>query len=352
MRINQRKPFLGTCTSLFWLVLFVVMLSLFFISTAPTYASDYPSENFDFICEFSPGGTSDLQARVFEKFWKDTFGVDMKVEYVTGAGGQVGWDTLVKRDPDGYTVAGPHLPHCIMQPIFRDTDYTTQDMVDGAIAQLVTDPQMITVRQDSQYEDINDLIQAAKERPGSITAAVVGKYTGDWLGLKLFEYATDTEFATVIFPGSKKSVAALLGGHVDFMLGNVGDIKTLGPENIRTLLIGAKERPDVIEPYVDQIGAPTAKEKGIDWNAAIHRGIGTVPGTPQDRINYLRENIWNIINKDEYKKSMMEAGLPMNNKKGEEWAQFIKERKKKVINVLKEFGYVKEKDGEIVPTGK
>lgn len=318
----------------------------------PVSAADYPSKPFDFICEFSPGGTSDLQARVFEEFWKDTFGVDMKVEYVTGAGGQVGWDTLVKREPDGYTVAGPHLPHCIMQPIFNDTTYTTQDIVDGAIAQLVTDPQMVTVHKDSEYEDIDDLIKAAKESPGSITAAVVGKYTGDWLGLKLFEYATDTEFATVIFPGSKKSVAALLGGHVDFMLGNVGDIKTLGPENIRTLLVGAEKRPDVIEQYVDQIGAPTSKQKDIDWYAAIHRGIGTVPGTPQERIDYLRDEIWDIINKEEYKKAMFDAGLPMNNKKGEEWAQFIEERQKKVVKVLKEFGYIEEVDGEIKPTGK
>lgn len=330
----------------------VTSLCLFTWLAYPVSADDYPSKPFDFICEFSPGGTSDLQARVFEEFWRDTLGVKMKVEYVTGAGGQIGWDTLVKREPDGYTVAGPHLPHCIMQPIFRDTTYTTQDIIDGAIAQLVTDPQMITVHKDSKYQNIEELIKAAKERPGSLTAAVVGKYTGDWLGLKLFEYATDTEFAAVIFPGSKKSVAALLGNHVDFMLGNVGDIKTLGPENIRTLLVGAEKRPDVIEQYVDQIGAPTSKEKDIDWYAAIHRGINTVPGTPQDRIDYLRDNIWDIINKDEYKRAMLDAGLPMNNKTGEEWAEFIKERQKKVITVLKEFGYIEEVNGELKPTGK
>jgi tripartite-type tricarboxylate transporter receptor subunit TctC len=320
------------------------------LSFAPAPASaqdDFPSEPFTYIVPFSAGGTTDLNARVFEKFWADEFGTEMKVEYVSGAGGQVGWDALVDREADGYTVAGNNLPHIIMQPIFRDTNYTTQDHIDGAVSGLVTDPAMITVLQDSEYESLQDLLDAAKETPGSITVGIVGKFTGDWLALKLLEQETGTKFAEVVFPGSRPTVAALLGGHIDAMVGNTGDIKTLGPENVRTLAVAAEETPSVLDPYLDQIGAPSSKELGIDWYSAIHRGLVTVPGTSEERIATLREHVRNITKTDAYAQEMDKVGLPMLNRPGEEWADFIEQRKEVVYEVLENLGYIKVEDGEV-----
>jgi tripartite-type tricarboxylate transporter receptor subunit TctC len=319
------------------------------LGASPSAAQEeFPSEPFSYIVPFSSGGTTDLNARVFEKFWRDQFGVPMKVEYVSGAGGQVGWDALVDREADGYTVAGNNLPHIIMQPIFRDTNYTTQDHIDGAISGLVTDPEMITVLKDSPYKDIHDLVEAAKETPGAITVGVVGKFTGDWLGLKLFEQETDTKFAQVVFPGSRPTVQALLGGHIDAMVGNTGDIKTLGPENVRTLAVAAEETPDVLKPFVDQIGAPPAHEEGIEWYAAIHRGLVTVPGTSEERIETIRDNVRAITKTDAYAEEMQNVGLPMHNRPGEAWADFIKERKQVIYNVLEDLGYIRVEDGEVV----
>jgi tripartite-type tricarboxylate transporter receptor subunit TctC len=344
--MNSRKNKLNKKT-LAGLTFIISVFSLTLLISLPTQAADYPSKPFNYIVPFSPGGTTDLQARVFEKFWKDTFNQPMKVEYVEGAGGQVGWDALVDRKADGYTVAGNNLPHIIMQPIFRDTKFTTQDHIEGAVAGLVTDPEMITVLKDSPYQDIHDLVKAAKENPGAITAGVVGKFTGDWLGLKLFEDATDTDFAEVIFPGSRPTVAALLGGHIACMFGNTGDIKTLGPENVRTLAVGSKERPAVLDPFVDQIGAPTAHEEGIEWYSAIHRGLVTVPGTPKSRINTLRKKVEQIITTEAYAQEMQKVGLPMLNRPGEEYAKFIKQRRDKIVGVLEKMGYIKTEDGKI-----
>lgn len=310
-------------------------------------AQAFPAEPFTYIVPFSAGGTTDLNARAFEKFWSDQFGTEMKVEYVSGAGGQVGWDALVGREPDGYTVAGNNLPHIIMQPIFRDTNYTTDDMIAGAISGLVTDPEMITVLKDSPYEDIHDLVDAAKATPGAITVGIVGKFTGDWLGLKLFEQETGTEFAEVVFPGSRPAVAALLGGHIDAMVGNTGDIVTLGPENVRTLAVAAEETPAVLDPYRDQIGAPPAHEEGIEWYAAIHRGLVTVPGTPADHIETLRGNVRAITASEAYAEEMQKVGLPMHNRPGEEWAEFIAERRDVILGVLENLGYVRLEDGQV-----
>jgi len=330
------------------LLITLVGLSLF-LSTPKAYGQEkYPIHPYTYIVPFSPGGTTDLQARVFEKYWKKYFGVPMAVEYVTGGGGQIGWDTLVRRKPDGYTVAGNNLPHLIMQPIFRDTIFTTDDHIDGAIAGLVTDPEMITVLKKSQFKNINQLVDYAREHPGSVTAGVVGKFTGDWIGLKLFEGITNTKLAEVIFPGSAPQGVSLLGGHIDVMFGNTGDIITLGPENVRVLAIGSKEVPKVLRPHLKEIGGPPAHKEGIEWYAAIHRGLVTVPGTPKDRIEFICQKVDEIVSTEGYAESMDKAGLPAYYRPRAKYQEFIRNERDQMIGILKKLGYIDIKAGKIV----
>jgi tripartite-type tricarboxylate transporter receptor subunit TctC len=326
----------------------LIGLSLLVSTPITLGAEKYPTQPFSYIVPFSPGGTTDLQARVFERFWKKYFGVPMAVEYVKGAGGQIGWDTLVRRKADGYTVAGNNLPHLIVQPIFRDTIYTTDDHIKGAIAGLVTDPEMITVLKKSQFKNVHELVEYARKNPGAVTAGVVGKFTGDWIGLKLFEEATNAKFAEVIFPGSAPQGKSLLGGHIDVMFGNTGDIITLGPENVRVLAIGAKEVPKVLRPHLDEIGGALAHKEGIQWFAAIHRGLCTVPGTPEDRIRFICEKVDQIANTKEYEDGMDKAGLPAYYRPRKEYQDFIRKEKEQMIGILQKLKYIEVKDGKIV----
>ena len=326
----------------------LIGLSLFASSTIALGEEKYPTKPFTYIVPFSPGGTTDLQARVFERFWKEYFGVPMAVEYMAGGGGQIGWDALVRRKSDGYTVAGNNLPHIIMQPIFRKTIYTTEDHIKGAIAGLVTDPEMITVLKTSQFQNVGQLIAYARKHPGAVTAGVVGKFTGDWIGLKLFEGVTNTKFAEVIFPGSAPQGVSLLGGHIDVMFGNTGDVITLGPENVRVLAVGAKTVPKVLLPHLDKIGAPPAYKEGVEWYAAIHRGLVAVPGTPEERIRFICEKIDKIAETKEYEKGMDKAGLPAYYRPRKEYQAFIRQEKNLMIEILQKLGYIDIKDGKIV----
>jgi tripartite-type tricarboxylate transporter receptor subunit TctC len=326
----------------------LIGLSLLVSTPIALGAEKYPTQPFAYIVPFSPGGTTDLQARVFERFWKKYLGVPMAVEYVKGAGGQIGWDTLVRRKPDGYTVAGNNLPHLIVQPIFRDTIYTTDDHIRGAIAGLVTDPEMITVLQKSQFKNVRELVEYARKNPGAVTAGVVGKFTGDWIGLKLFEEVTNTKFAEVIFPGSAPQGKSLLGGHIDVMFGNTGDIITLGPENVRVLAIGAKEVPKVLRPHLDEIGGALAHKEGIPWFAAIHRGLCTVPGTPKNRIEFICKKVDQIVNTKEYAEGMDKAGLPAYYRPRKDYQDFIRSERELMIGILQKLKYIEVKDGKIV----
>ncbi len=343
--IRQRKTLLGKASLVLALI---IGLSLFVSSTIALGEEKYPTQPFTYIVPFSPGGTTDLQGRVFERFWKEYFGVSMAVEYMAGGGGQIGWDALVRRKPDGYTVAANNLPHIIMQPIFRKTIYTTEDHIKGAIAGLVTDPEMITVLKTSQFQNIRQLIEYARKHPGAVTAGVCGKFTGDWIGLKLFEEIANIKLAEVIFPGSAPQGVSLLGGHIDVMFGNTGDIITLGEENVRVLAVGAKKVPEVLHPYLDKIGAPPAYKEGIEWYAAIHRGLFVVPGTPEERIRFICKKIDKIAKTKDYAEGMNKAGLPAYYRPRKEYQDFIRKEKDQMIGILEKLGYIEIKAGKIV----
>ncbi len=331
------------------LIALLATVFIFFLSSV-VFAQNFPAKPFTNLVVFSAGGTTDLQQRVLQEFWEDEFGKPMAIEYMPGAGGQIGWDDLMGRPADGYTVAPNNLPHIILQPIMRKTVYTTQDHIDGAIAGLVVDPVMIGVRQNSEFKNMQDLIDFAKKNPRRVTAGIVGEFTGDWMDLKKLEQTLDIELTEIIFPGSADVVAALLGGHIDIKVGNVGCIMTADPEEYRILMIGFNEVPAILEPYMDEVGnPPLAADIGINWLGGIPRGIFAHPETPKDRLEILRKGVWNIINSDRYAKRMFEVGLPMYNQTGEDYAKFIENFKNETINILVDFGQLEIVDGKPRP---
>ena len=329
----------------------ILIATAFFVFTfsAAAMSSDFPNQEFTNLVVFTAGGTTDLQQRVLQEFWEEEFGYPMVLEYMPGAGGQIGWDDLQGREPDGYTVVPNNLPHIILQPIMRDTVYTTQDHIDGALAGLVIDPVMIGVRQESQFETIDDLIEYARENPGYITAGITGEFTGDWIDLKKLERALDIKLTDIVFPGSADVVGAMLGGHIDIKVGNVGCIMTADPEDYRILLIGFPEVPAILEPYLDEVGnPPLSGDVGIDWLGGIPRGLYTHPDVPEDRLEILREGVWNIINSEAYQQRMFDVGLPAYNQTGEDYAQFIRDFKEETIEIMVDLGYLEIVDGEPV----
>ena len=332
-----------------------ILIALVFVFGLSSIAEarDFPSRPFTNLVVFSAGGTTDLQQRVLQEFWQEEFGQPIALEYMPGAGGQIGWDNLMGRQPDGYTVAPNNLPHINLQPIMRKTVYTTQNHIDGAIAGLVIDPVMVGVRQDSRFKSIQDLIDFAKKNPGRVTAGIVGEFTGDWLDLKKLERTLDIKLAEVVFPGSADVVAALLGGHIDIKLGNVGCIMTADPEEYRILMIGFREMPAILKPYLDQVGNPPLSiDIGIDWLGGIPRGLFTHPKVPKDRLEILRKGVWNIINKERYAQRMFEVGLPMYNQTGEDYAEFIRKFHEETIDIMVSLDHLEMVDGKPRPKKK
>lgn len=279
---------------------------------------NYPSKDITVIIPFTAGGASDVQARIVEKYFKDEFGVNMIITYKEGAGGEVGFTEIAKAKTDGYTIGGLNIPHIVLQPLARETDFTIDSF--AYIGQVVNDPQLIAVMKDSKYNTLQELIDDAKANPGKITLGNVGTFSGHHIASLNFMDLTDTEFTLIPYKGSADEIVALQGGHVNAIMGNLNDVMR-DLEKYKILGITTEER-HALAPDV-----PTFKEQGIDMTQGITRLFAAPKGIAPEKLARLQEGFERIAKNPEYLKDMEKIGQP------EEWltgAQVEEQLKKEV----------------------
>lgn len=298
-----------------------------------TSSSDYPNRNITNIVPFSAGGTTDANQRIIEKYWTDYFDSNMVIEYRTGAGGEAGFTELARAEADGYTMGTINTPHIILQPLGRPTEFEYDSF--DVIARLVADPQVLAVKHDSRFETLDQFIEELKANPGSLTVGMTGTLTGDHLTTLRFMQVAGVEVTMVPLAGAADQVTQLLGGHIDAIVGNVGDV-TAEPDNYNILAVATEERHDWLPE------TPTFIEQGIDLVAVIERGLALPKGSPREALDMLYEALEEITSLPEYQEDMKNAGLVEGFMHGDEWAKEIERQYEEAAQVLEDFDLLEQ----------
>jgi putative tricarboxylic transport membrane protein len=150
------------------------------------------------------------------------------------------------------------------------------------ICQLALDEQLIVVKADSPLKTIEDIVAAAKQRPGAVTIAGTGTGQEDQMCNRLFERAAGIKLRYVPFNSGGECITALLGGHVEMIWANPSEFVPQWEAKMVKPVVVAKETRVSLLPDV-----PTFKEKGYDVTFKFFRGIGAPPGiSPQTAAFY------------------------------------------------------------------
>ena len=139
----------------------------------------YPEKPVRMIIAFSPGGESDIGARLQQGVYRKLFGQEMVIESKPGAGGALAWSQLNTFPGDGYTVMGTNLPHIVLQPLEGNVQYKTEDITNVHFYQYT--PDAIIVRNESPFKTYQDLVKAAKEGGDRVTLAGSGTNSANHL---------------------------------------------------------------------------------------------------------------------------------------------------------------------------
>ena len=316
------------------LVALMVALTMVLGLASVASAAEYPSKGISVICPWGAGGGTDAVLRAFCEAMGKDLGVTLTVDNRTGGGGIIGHQAIADAEPDGYTIGGLNVPHIILQPLAQNAQFTPDSF--KYICQVVNDPQCIAVRKDSPYQSTSEIIAAARKNPGKIRVGLVGPLSGHHL--MFLDYGKkypDAKLTSVFYKGAADQNAALLGGEIDMIFGNINDVMR-SIDEFRVLNVAAEKRngflPDV----------PTLREAGIDMVSDIRRCFAAPKGIKPAELDALRVLFKKICEDPEYLADMKKAGQPAEYMDGEAFAAYIAGQQAHAQEALSAAGLLKK----------
>ena len=302
------------------------------LAAAPAYTA-YPEKPVSMIIAFTAGGSSDVQARIMQKYWDKYVSEPWVFVYKPGAGGIIGFTEIAKSKADGYTIGGLNIPHLSLQSLAQRAAFNPDSF--DYIAQVVNDPQYIAVLNSSKFNSFSEIIDYARANPNKIKVGLVGPLSGHHLMfLEFNKLFPDVKLSRVFYKGAADQNAALLGGEVDLIFGNINDVMR-SIDEFRVLNVAAENRNDFL-PDV-----PTLRESNIDLVSDIRRVFAAPKGVPAEKLEYLRKIFKKICTDQEYLADMKKAGQPAEYLDGDATRAYIQSQQAKAHKMLDEAGLLK-----------
>ena len=233
-----------------------------------------------------------------------------------GAGGQIGLEATFNAAGDGYTLGATTFPAHNAFPIERQVRYRPLDFT--FICNVVEDANCFYVRAESPFKSLQDLVAAAKARPGQLSCGNTGIGSDDHLfALHFEELAGLQKMISVPFTGTAPLLPQLLGGNLDVAALNVYDALPLVREGKLRILAQAAARraPDAPD-------TPTFRELGFDLVHGASRGILGPPNMPQQVTEKLVAAARVALASEKFKREAARVFMPLNPMFGSEYKAF------------------------------
>lgn len=271
-------------------------------------AQEWPTEPLTMVIPFSAGGSIDRLGRTLAPALSDALGVDVRVENREGARGQIGFNYVHNAPADGSVFMVAPEPYLSNALVDGNTDYTLEDFAIVAVQE--ADPISVTVREDSPYQSLGELIQAIREEPDTIRVGVSAG-SAPQLQLKVMEGVIgELPYREVTFDGTEYR-NALLGGHVDFVMSSAsGDLPMKG--EARVLAIASDEPFPGWEgvPSINESLEAIGEEASVPYIAAVRYVAFPAEFRDQhpDRWETFREAYEAAVTSESYQSAIRDSG--------------------------------------------
>ena len=305
----------------------ILILALVMLSGCSSSAKDYPSRTIETQVGYAAGGASDIIARVVAEYLTTELGGSVIVENYAGAGGEIAYTGVATAEKDGYTLGYINAPATMSIALSREVNYTMDDF--AFIGNVIYHENLIVVSPDGPYKTIQDLFDAAKANPGTISIGNSGAYADDHLASLKMQHETGLTFNDTMFQGTAPSLVALMGNHIDAVVCNVADAvqKSSDGQIVVLATMGSERNPHFPD-------APTLKELGYDVVMGNYTTLVAPAGTPDDVLDKLRTALEKVCNSDEYIQAAgVDAGLPIQYFNAEEIEKIYKNANEELIKL-------------------
>jgi tripartite-type tricarboxylate transporter receptor subunit TctC len=318
-----------------FIIAFVLPAFILLALALPAQAQ-YADRPLTMLSGYPAGGMVDIVARVLAEGMKAKFPKGVVVAIRSGAGGAVAAAEVATGKPDGSTILLTPLSTLVIQPQILDLRFKTPDDYEPII-NVVSYYPLLVVQTDARWKSAQDFIAEAKAKPGAMRVGSPGEGTSSHLNLEELMHVTGAKMTHVPYRGWGESSPALLGGHIEALVAQPGEVKPmLEGKRMRPLVVFQNSRHPAFPD------APTAKELG--WNVAngVWFLLMAPKGTPAPVIKQIHDAAKAAIEEPSFKAAMDSRGIDVDYRPGETVRADLWREYKAHTAILKRIGMIKQ----------
>jgi tripartite-type tricarboxylate transporter receptor subunit TctC len=295
-------------------------------------AQNYPVKPVRVVLPFSPGGATDILARIAGQALSEAWGQPVIVDNRPGAGGAIAGSLVTRANPDGYTLYMPSGTIVTANPhIYPKLPYNPEkDLV--PITNLASSPQVIVVQPGFAAKTVKDLIAMAKAKPKTLTFSSAGVGSQTHLASESFAFAAGIDLIHVPYKSGGLAATAVLSGEVNLTTANVPvAVGHINQGRMRALAVTSRKRISQL-PDVPTVADTIPGFENLGWWALM-----APAGTPKPVIEKVQRDVVKMLQSAEVRARLDQLGMdPIGSspaefarqlrQESEQWAKIVRER--------------------------
>jgi tripartite-type tricarboxylate transporter receptor subunit TctC len=238
--------------------LFILASAMLAMVATRATAQPYPSRVIRYLVTDAAGSGTDLLARIMAEGLTEVFGHQVIVDNRPGAGGNIGAELGARANADGYTFVQVATTHAVNATLYRNLAYSlTRDLT--GVSQLAAGPSVVVASSNSPVKSVNDLVAAAKAKPGALTFASAGTGTCSFLAGELFRRQVGVNMMHVPYKGGPPATTAAVSGEISVYFSPLSSaLPMVRQGRLNALAVTTAKRLDQLPntPTMSEAGTP------------------------------------------------------------------------------------------------
>lgn len=273
------------------------------IASLGTAHAAYPERPVSIVVPFSPGGATDMLARMLAERMSDKFGQSVIVENKPGAGTVIASNYVARAQPDGHTILLAASSLGIAPSVYAKIDYDpVKDF--KPVTQVASVVHIVGVHPSLPVNDIQELVAYLKANPGKVAYGSVGVGTSTQLEAELFKSMAGVEMQEIPYKGSSQALTDLVAGRTQLMFDAWASSGPFVKDGRIRVLAVTTEQPSPSVPGVPPIAKAVPGFAAMPW-----LGFVVPAGTPDDIIDTLHKTVTEIMKEPAIQERFTALGL-------------------------------------------